>query len=84
MLGFGGAAVIERRITVGAFVAFGLYLANLTWPLIALVGGAMVVYGIAIAAAIRWTRWEKPAGLPLPGLMPPRCASNSPTAGLRG
>lgn len=36
VLGFGGAAVVEGRITVGAFVAFGLYLANLTWPLIAL------------------------------------------------
>jgi ATP-binding cassette subfamily B protein len=36
VLGFGGAAVVEGTITVGAFVAFGLYLANLTWPLIAL------------------------------------------------
>ena len=36
VLGFGGAQVVDGRITVGAFVAFGLYLANLTWPLIAL------------------------------------------------
>jgi ATP-binding cassette, subfamily B, multidrug efflux pump len=36
VLGFGGAAVVDGAITVGAFVAFGLYLANLTWPLIAL------------------------------------------------
>lgn len=36
VLGFGGAAVVSGDITVGAFVAFGLYLANLTWPLIAL------------------------------------------------
>jgi ATP-binding cassette subfamily B multidrug efflux pump len=36
VLGFGGAAVVAGEITVGAFVAFGLYLANLTWPLIAL------------------------------------------------
>lgn len=35
VLGFGGAAVVSGEITVGAFVAFGLYLANLTWPLIA-------------------------------------------------
>lgn len=36
VLGIGGAQVIAGRLTVGAFVAFGLYLANLTWPLIAL------------------------------------------------
>jgi ATP-binding cassette subfamily B protein len=36
VLGFGGAMVVDGRLTVGAFVAFGLYLANLTWPLIAL------------------------------------------------
>lgn len=36
VLGFGGAAVVGGDITVGAFVAFGLYLANLTWPMIAL------------------------------------------------
>lgn len=36
VLGFGGAQVVAGTISVGAFVAFGLYLANLTWPLIAL------------------------------------------------
>lgn len=36
VLGLGGAQVIDGRISIGAFVAFGLYLANLTWPLIAL------------------------------------------------
>lgn len=36
VLGVGGAMVVEGRLTIGAFVAFGLYLANLTWPLIAL------------------------------------------------
>ncbi|MBX7120164.1 MAG: ABC transporter ATP-binding protein/permease, partial [Gemmatimonadaceae bacterium] len=36
VLGLGGAMVVEGTLTVGAFVAFGLYLANLTWPLIAL------------------------------------------------
>lgn len=35
-LGFGGAQVVAGTISIGAFVAFGLYLANLTWPLIAL------------------------------------------------
>lgn len=32
----GGALLIDGRITVGAYVAFGIYLAMLTWPLIAL------------------------------------------------
>lgn len=36
VLGLGGAMVLDGSLTVGAFVAFGLYLANLTWPLIAL------------------------------------------------
>ncbi len=36
VLGFGSAQVLDGRMTIGAFVAFGLYLANLTWPLIAL------------------------------------------------
>lgn len=36
VLGLGGAMVFDGRLTIGAFVAFGLYLANLTWPLIAL------------------------------------------------
>lgn len=35
-LGFGGAQVVAGQISIGAFVAFGLYLSNLTWPLIAL------------------------------------------------
>jgi ATP-binding cassette subfamily B multidrug efflux pump len=36
VLGIGGAQVISGAMSVGAFVAFGLYLSNLTWPLIAL------------------------------------------------
>lgn len=36
VLGFGGQLVLEDRITVGSFVAFGFYLGILTWPLIAL------------------------------------------------
>jgi ATP-binding cassette subfamily B multidrug efflux pump len=36
VLGLGGALVIRGTITVGAFVAFSLYLSMLTWPLIAL------------------------------------------------
>ena len=36
VLGIGGSMVVDGILSVGAFVAFGLYLANLTWPLIAL------------------------------------------------
>lgn len=36
VLGFGGSLVIRGTITVGALVAFSLYLGMLTWPLIAL------------------------------------------------
>lgn len=36
VLGAGGLLVLRRSISVGSFVAFGLYLSLLTWPLIAL------------------------------------------------
>lgn len=36
VLWVGGGMVIDGTISVGAFVAFGFYLSNLTWPLIAL------------------------------------------------
>jgi ATP-binding cassette subfamily B protein len=36
VLGLGGLLTIRGTITVGAFVAFGIYLAQLTWPMIAL------------------------------------------------
>jgi len=36
VLGFGGALTMRGTISVGSFVAFGLYLTMLTWPLIAL------------------------------------------------
>jgi ATP-binding cassette, subfamily B, multidrug efflux pump len=36
VLGGGGALVIRGVLTVGEFVAFGIYLGMLTWPLIAL------------------------------------------------
>ncbi len=36
VLGYGGLLALRGTITVGAFVAFGFYLAMLTWPLIAL------------------------------------------------
>lgn len=36
VLGLGGTLAVRGTISVGAFVAFGLYLGMLTWPLIAL------------------------------------------------
>lgn len=36
VLGYGGGATLRGEISVGDFVAFGLYLGMLTWPLIAL------------------------------------------------
>lgn len=30
------------------------------WSYFALVGAAMVAYGLAVAAAVRWTRWQAP------------------------
>ena len=36
VLGYGGRLVLRGDITVGSLVAFGFYLAMLTWPLIAL------------------------------------------------
>src|SRR5205814_570102 len=36
VLGAGGALTIKGAISVGSFVAFGMYLTMLTWPMIAL------------------------------------------------
>jgi ATP-binding cassette, subfamily B, multidrug efflux pump len=36
VLGVGGRMALSGRMTIGEFVAFGIYLAMLTWPLIAL------------------------------------------------
>lgn len=36
VVGFGGTLVLDGTITIGSFVAFGMYLGMLTWPLIAL------------------------------------------------
>jgi ATP-binding cassette subfamily B protein len=36
VVGFGGLLVVRETITVGSYVAFGMYLGMLTWPLIAL------------------------------------------------
>jgi ATP-binding cassette, subfamily B, multidrug efflux pump len=35
-IGYGGTLLLRGSLTIGAYVAFGIYLAMLTWPLIAL------------------------------------------------
>ena len=47
-----------RLVVVAAVGAWLVTWIDQPWPLFALVGGAMVVYGLANAAAIRWTPWE--------------------------
>jgi ATP-binding cassette subfamily B protein len=52
VLGFGGTLAVRGTITVGAFVAFGLYLGMLTWPLIAL-GWVVNLFQRGAASMIR-------------------------------
>jgi ATP-binding cassette subfamily B protein len=52
VIGFGGRLVIQGTITVGDFVAFGMYLGMLTWPLIAL-GWVINLFQRGAASTIR-------------------------------
>jgi ATP-binding cassette subfamily B protein len=52
VLGFGGTLAVRGTISVGAFVAFGLYLGMLTWPLIAL-GWVVNLFQRGAASAAR-------------------------------
>ena len=52
VLWFGGKAVVEGRITLGAFVAFSGYLAYLGWPILAL-GWVLAVVRRGLAAMER-------------------------------
>jgi ATP-binding cassette, subfamily B, multidrug efflux pump len=52
VVGLGGRLVIDGTITVGAFVAFGMYLGMLTWPLIAL-GWVINLFQRGAASTIR-------------------------------
>jgi ATP-binding cassette subfamily B protein len=76
-LGVGGTLALRGTITVGAFVAFGLYLAMLTWPLIALgwvtnlfQRGAASMGRIAELLDVRPTVTTPAAPVPLPPLAP--------------
>jgi len=52
VLWVGGRAVVDGRITLGAFVAFASYLAHLTWPILAL-GWVLAVSRRGISALER-------------------------------
>lgn len=52
VLAVGGALVLRDAITIGAFVAFGFYLAMLTWPLISL-GWVTNLFQRAAASMVR-------------------------------
>jgi ATP-binding cassette subfamily B protein len=70
----GGRLVVDGRVSVGAFIAFGVYLAMLVWPMIAL-GWAtnLVQRGAASMGRINLLFAERPAvraparPVPLPG-----------------
>lgn len=58
----GGGLVLEGRVSVGAFIAFGVYLAMLVWPMIAL-GWAinLIQRGAAAMARINQLLRERPS-----------------------
>jgi ATP-binding cassette subfamily B protein len=86
VLGVGGSLAVEGRITVGAFVAFGIYLAMLTWPLIAL-GWTTNLFqrGAASMARIAEVLDARPllARAPAPRALPP-AAGGGRTVEFRG
>jgi len=78
----GGSLVIHGTVTVGAFVAFGVYLAMLVWPMIAL-GWAinLVQRGAAAMARINQVLTERPAieGPAEPAALPPASGARALT-----
>jgi ATP-binding cassette subfamily B protein len=64
-VGVGGQQLIAGTLTVGAFVAFGIYLAMLTWPLIAL-GWTINLFqrGAASMGRVLEVLDASPAGVP--------------------
>lgn len=80
VLGVGGMLVVRGTISVGAFVAFGLYLGMLTWPLIAL-GWVVNLFQRGAASMARLTeildRAPAVADPPAPMVLPPASAGRS-------
>ncbi len=87
VLGLGGRATLAGSISVGDFVAFGIYLGMLTWPLIAL-GWVITLFqrGAASMARLNDILEAVPAvtspATPVP--LPPRPASGGRTIEFRG
>ena len=54
VLGYGGVLALRGEITIGSLIAFGLYLAMLTWPMIAL-GWVINLFQRAAASMSRLT-----------------------------
>jgi ATP-binding cassette, subfamily B, multidrug efflux pump len=79
VLGLGGAATLRGEITVGDFVAFGLYLAMLTWPLIAL-GWVINLFQRGAASMSRINTVLQAA----PGVVSPVTPADLPTHDNRG
>ncbi len=82
VLFFGGREVMAGRVSVGAFVAFGVYLAMLIWPMIAL-GWVinLVQRGAAAMGRINQLFDERPAVAdpPAPEALPPRVGARTLT-----
>jgi ATP-binding cassette subfamily B multidrug efflux pump len=80
VLGVGGTLAARGTITVGAFVAFGLYLGMLTWPLIAL-GWVVNLFqrGAASTARLVEVLDQAPtvADPPAPAILPPAASGRS-------
>lgn len=80
VMGVGGALALNGTITIGSFVAFGLYLAMLTWPLIAL-GWVINLFQRGGASMGRLTEIlaEQPRVVTLPPVehLPPAAAGRS-------
>jgi ATP-binding cassette subfamily B protein len=80
VLGVGGLLAVRGTISVGAFVAFGLYLGMLTWPLIAL-GWVVNLFQRGAASMGRLVQIldERPAvaDAPAPVSLPPASTGRS-------
>ena len=82
VIGLGGRMVLDGRVTIGAFVAFGVYLAMLVWPMIAL-GWALNLMQRGAAAMQRVDALlAEPRGIDSPAVahaLPPRNGARSVT-----
>jgi ATP-binding cassette subfamily B protein len=80
VLGVGGSLAARDIISVGSFVAFGLYLGNLTWPLIAL-GWVVNLFQRGAASMARLLEiLDEPAAIADPGTplsLPPASTGRS-------